>query len=204
MSIDHKRFFTKIDPSHYQFFRGGVILYKPDVRKIGLAIDRDYGNLIDFGGHRENHELNIIDTALRECEEETLSLFTVDELKEMESYHLYDNITGPNDKDFNSYYEGDMESRLHRHGLYELFIVLKPETDLDLLRKQFSRRRINREKSSPNPKSDHTLENVDIVFIDIDQFKLSVLVDRPKIYPLLRRFLKRNYCELKMIIENNY
>lgn len=187
--------------SHYKYFRGGVILFQPESRKVGLAVDRDYGTLIDFGGHRENHESNVIDTALRECEEESLGIFTIEQLKEMESYHLYDDITEANNKQFDSYYEGDMESRLHRYGLYELIIFLDPGIDLDLLRKQFLQRRMEQEKISEDPKSDHTLENIDMIFIDIDQLKQSILTNRPKIYPLLRRFLKRNYHKLKDIIE---
>jgi len=60
-----------------RWIRGGVIIYSMD-RQFGFAIDRHYRTLIDFGGHREPSDGDILDTICRETEEESLGELILD------------------------------------------------------------------------------------------------------------------------------
>lgn len=59
------------------WIRGGIIpvLDTPTGRLYGFGIDSDYGTLIDFGGHRESFDYDILDTARRELSEESFDVF---------------------------------------------------------------------------------------------------------------------------------
>lgn len=62
-----------------EFYRGGIFPFIIEIKtKTPLyifGIDRDYLTLMDFGGHREPEDLDIIETAIREFGEESLGIF---------------------------------------------------------------------------------------------------------------------------------
>ncbi len=72
--------------------RGGVILYTKVNNQLffGLGVDRQSGQLTDFGGGISYHrDKNVIEGALREFNEETLNLFQFNVNHVMDSVALY-------------------------------------------------------------------------------------------------------------------
>lgn len=49
-------------------FQGGMLFF-------GLAVDSRNNVLTDFGGHKENFDMDLLDTALREYKEESYEIF---------------------------------------------------------------------------------------------------------------------------------
>lgn len=66
-----------IDWDHPKYIRAGIIPYiiQNNIRFYGFSIDGEIGQLGDFGGHRELIDRDVLDTAIREYEEESLNLF---------------------------------------------------------------------------------------------------------------------------------
>lgn len=54
--------------------RGGIILTTPGF--LGLGIDGGYYTLVDFGGHREAYDEDLVATACREAHEESFGLLS--------------------------------------------------------------------------------------------------------------------------------
>jgi len=67
----------ELNLKHPCWIRGGIIPYldTPNGHLYGFGIDADYGTLIDFGGHREDFDYDILDTARRELSEESFDVF---------------------------------------------------------------------------------------------------------------------------------
>jgi hypothetical protein len=62
-----------------KYIRAGIIPYveQNGIRFYGFSIDNEIAQLGDFGGHREIIDRDVLDTAIREYEEESLNLFGV-------------------------------------------------------------------------------------------------------------------------------
>lgn len=66
--------------------RGGLILTAPGY--YGFGIDSHYHTLMDFGGHRETFDLDLVDTARREAQEESFGLLNYEREDLLTSPHL--------------------------------------------------------------------------------------------------------------------
>lgn len=70
-------------------YRAGVIFtgINPITKEFNYCygIDRKHNEYTDFGGHREKYDKNILESALRECREETLNLININQIHVNES-----------------------------------------------------------------------------------------------------------------------
>ena len=62
-----------------KYIRAGIIpvVEQHGVRFYGFGLDNNVGQLGDFGGHYEHVDADLLDTAIREYEEESLNVFGV-------------------------------------------------------------------------------------------------------------------------------
>lgn len=66
------------DPQDPFWVRGGILLVDFTRQLVVLAIDASYTTLIDFGGGRESEDRDIVATAQREADEESIGLINLD------------------------------------------------------------------------------------------------------------------------------
>jgi len=65
-----------VDIDKVKIKRAGIVLFTKYKKSIwfGMGIDRNSGDISDFGGHRIHNDSDIIETAIREFDEETLGV----------------------------------------------------------------------------------------------------------------------------------
>lgn len=66
--------------------RGGIILTAPGY--LGFGVDGSYHTLMDFGGHRESFDEDLVDTARREANEESFGLLQYSRAALLQAPHL--------------------------------------------------------------------------------------------------------------------
>lgn len=87
--------------SHRRYLRAGIIPYTEigGQRYYAFGISSHNGSIFDFGGHREDSDVDLVETAVRECHEETLGLFTdsitYDDIIDND-YEVLDGLSGSN------------------------------------------------------------------------------------------------------------
>jgi 8-oxo-dGTP pyrophosphatase MutT (NUDIX family) len=84
-----------------RYFRAGIIPFVEanGLRYYGFGLSVHNGSIFDFGGHREPEDNDLVETAVRECMEESLGVFgdsiTYDDIIEND-YEVIDGLEGSN------------------------------------------------------------------------------------------------------------